>query len=651
MAEATVEAAAQGGGTTEGLRNLWWIEIGWVGELTDDFNLRTLTTAGHNGGRGQKIHTLLLAEGAHDDLELGVRENTGQGEDTGGDGRGTLTGDAIGQQAVDGVGGDGTTTGAIASGHWILTCDRGACPGSWINKRIVGGCNGSSISGGAAAAEVTVSNVERAEQCVEAQFLGVALGNFHKFGRDVNLLGGFILQFLNQPLNDVELLEGVFDHQAAAAGNEGGTGTGGFEICAERRQNGLSVCPCGHRGCGTSGGGSSEGIHWRSGSSAPSRIHTSGGTEKIGRDTEDACLHAVLGTFNGSNNHSVGFDAVAQVGELGDCIQGHNHRDIAHVVDRDRCGGLALGLKDEIDAGFVLIEVVEFNALGVEVADDVLNAGCVKIDLRQNDGLEFHQNGRTNFVRGGTVVDRGTYGVGNRRFPELVHFTEGAGAGVIAGGTQVVCNFAFGVFQLTAGGGIGGIDFENRVEGFLSLIELAEVEVAEALLEERGDLLGVLVMGFLHGRIVIIRIVQALHEDLGTVVVGILVVREHFLEEHLGIVKSAHFAKLVGLLEGGIGEFGNHAGAVCGAERGIGDAVDSLAVFFEGTLVISVGETTVAFGLGEAGIFNTLEALDNFGIGRTRRGTVASGIGPCVYKVGGGDAGRADSANDPGFVW
>ena len=250
--------------------------------------------------------------------------------------------------------------------------------------------------------------------------------------------------------------------------------------------------------------------------------------------------------------------------------------------------------------------------------------------------------------------------MGNRGFPELVHFAQGAGAGVIAGGTQVVGDLTLGVLQLAPGGGVGGVYFQDRIEGFLRLVELAEVVEAQALLEKLGYLLGVLVMGFLHGRIVPIRVIEALEEHLGTVVVGVFVVSQNFFEQELGFFKFAHFTQLVGLFKGGIGEFRNHAGAVNGAEGGIGDAIDGLAVFLQGAFVIPVGKATVTFGFGEAGIFNALETFNYLGIGRARGGTVAdgggsggtvaAGVGPCNYNAGSGDAGRADCANDPGVV-
>ena len=105
-------------GSGRGILGVAVIELGRIDELADHFHGGALAGTGRDARSAHEIHALLLAEGAHDNLELRVGEDTGHGKGTGRHVRNQRAG---AKKAVDRVRSDGHAAAAKTFGKRVDT--------------------------------------------------------------------------------------------------------------------------------------------------------------------------------------------------------------------------------------------------------------------------------------------------------------------------------------------------------------------------------------------------------------------------------------------------------------------------------------------------------------------------------------------------
>ena len=200
------------------MRNLRWLELRWVAEFTHNFNYRALTALCRNAWRRQQINPLLLVQSTNHNLELRISKHTGESENSG---RYRADSARSQEQGINRISTNGEGAATIIGRNGKLPNWRAARRGereigrARLHSRTVN-CSG----GTAATKHFVVTDIELAEQPVEAKFFQIILRYLNKLRFDFDLLGPGDASLFNQGVHKFQIIDRIAHDKATALRQE-----------------------------------------------------------------------------------------------------------------------------------------------------------------------------------------------------------------------------------------------------------------------------------------------------------------------------------------------------------------------------------------------------------------------------------------------
>ena len=458
------------------------------------------------------------------------------------------------------------------------------------------------------------------------------MGDFEEFGFDFNLGGAGGGGSFDQGIDQIEVGLGVFDDEAAGAGDEIGAGP-------VWKSNSLPLERFFSQGA--------------AGDTTWSRRSTGSGLNKAGRDfvflgDED------IGVFRlGDDDDGVGLDLELEVGGPGDVIEGGPEGNIGEREGDGECvvGRVGRELEDDVDAfgGGVGFGVVEFGGAFFDEVEGFADGGIGEVDAGNDDGIEFiaDELGASDGDLG--LLDDGGGAVGEfaeGEFPGFRDLHEHVAAGFVVGGVGVLLAGEVDFFHQLAGGDVVFVNIEGLFAAFEGEVVAAGGEEAFAFFDEFLDFLDFGDMAGGEGAAIdeALGIEEAGAEGEGGAVVWIVAFLEDDFDEGFGIGIAAFGDALAGELDGGIAEAGEGLLADIGGGGTAGrEGIDGALEMGIGGLVVEGGHFLLAFGDLGIGVGFFLVAEGLFALG----GADDSGI---LAMGGAGEGEREGKGGEPEWL-